>query len=894
MDKAQILSRFSGEPDRYYTVDTFADRGFERRSCRACGRFFWTLDPSREHCPDHGRDTYSFIGEPPTARRFDYTESWRQIESFFTSNGHASIPRYPVVCRWRDDLYYTIASIVDFQRVMGSKVVFEFPANPLVVPQTCLRFKDMEYVGVSGRHFSSFCMVGQHAVPDTGGYWKDECIRLDYDLLTSRFGIDPVEITFVEDVWVGGGSFGPSLEYFVRGLELGNAVFTEFQGTLEEHTTLDRRIIDMGAGLERFAWITMGTPTAYDCCFGPVLGMMMENAGVDSGGDLIRSYYIEVARGLEDAGDINHLRRTAAARAGLTDGQYRSQVAPLESIYMVADHIRTLIFAVSDGSLPSNVGGGYNLRMMIRRIAGALDSSASSLDMHEMVERQIDYLAKTYPELDGRRADVRTILDIEMARYRSSQGRMARIADRVRGRDGPPTIGELLTLYESDGITPDYLVEAGAISQVPPDFYPRLSELHQRRRPGQEAAPDLDGIPQTVPLYYRDDPGEFTATVLSSSGGVIILDRTSFYPRGGGQEPDTGTIARCRITDVQKHGGVILHHIQDGDAPPEAGRAVVCRVDADRRRNITRNHTATHILNASSRRVLGSWVWQHSAYKDEDHARLDVTHHSALTAEEVSRIQQEANGIIAQNLPVSITYMDRGTAESRYGFSIYQGGVVPVKSVRIVSIGDGTDVEACGGTHVQATGEVGLIRITRARRIQDGVVRLEFVAGEGARRLAADQDIARGDDARPARQDDDDGDRQKQERRQRAREVISGMLPRIISGEGSEDGISYRMGACLAHGDAYDEYFHVQMGKRLTGRHGAAAYCGIFRSGPAVRVMVYCGKDSPYKADSLAGMVSGILGGRAAGDDSFAQGGGRGVSSLDEAIARIKSEMTLP
>jgi len=166
LDKNQILKEFSSDPDKYYNVKLFQEQGFVRKSCSKCGRFFWTLDADRTLCPDDGTDTYSFIGEPPTSKRFDYTQAWKQVEEFFVKNNHTSVSRYPVVCRWRDDLYFTIASIVDFQRIMGSKVVFEFPANPLVVPQTCLRFKDLENVGVTGRHFSSFCMIGQHSVPN--------------------------------------------------------------------------------------------------------------------------------------------------------------------------------------------------------------------------------------------------------------------------------------------------------------------------------------------------------------------------------------------------------------------------------------------------------------------------------------------------------------------------------------------------------------------------------------------------------------------------------------------------------------------------------------------------------------------------------------------------------
>jgi len=300
-------------------VKLFDDEKFERKSCATCNRFYWTIDGDRINCPDHSDDTYSFIGNPPTKKRFDYTQAWKEVESFFVKNGHTSVNRYPVVCRWRDDLYFTIASIVDFQRVMGSKVVFEFPANPLVVPQTCLRFKDLENVGVTGRHFSSFCMIGQHSIPNSNGYWKDECVDLDYRLLTEQFGVDKKEVVFVEDVWEGGGSFGSSLEFFVKGLELGNAVFTEFQGDLSNYKTLDQQIIDMGAGLERFAWLTMGTPTAYDCCFGPITNNLLQQAGIDTNDELLVTYFTKIAKHFERFSDLSEVRKNAIKSVRLSD-----------------------------------------------------------------------------------------------------------------------------------------------------------------------------------------------------------------------------------------------------------------------------------------------------------------------------------------------------------------------------------------------------------------------------------------------------------------------------------------------------------------------------------------------------------------------------------------------
>ena len=454
MDKKEILSKFSTDPDRYYKVKLFEDVGFERKSCKKCKRFYWTLDQSRINCPDHSSDTYSFIGNPPTNKRFDYTQAWKEVESFFVKNNHTSVNRYPVVCRWRDDLYFTIASIVDFQRVMGSKVIFEFPANPLIVPQTCLRFKDLENVGITGRHFSSFCMIGQHSIPNNNGYWKDECVSLDFGLLTKQFGIDKNEIVFVEDVWEGGGSFGSSLEYFVQGLELGNAVFTEFQGNLSNYKTLDQRIIDMGAGLERFAWITMGTPTAYDCCFGPITKNLIQQMGIETDSNILVPYFTEIAKNFELYEDLTLVRKNAIKNSGLSDEQIRKIVTPLEGIYLIIDHVRTLIFAISDGALPSNVGGGYNLRIMLRRIISTMNRLSLQFDINEIIDAQIDYLKDTYPELEKTRNDVKEIIRIESERYDNSKQRMQKIATNL---NKDPTVDDLIRLYESDGVTPDYL-----------------------------------------------------------------------------------------------------------------------------------------------------------------------------------------------------------------------------------------------------------------------------------------------------------------------------------------------------------------------------------------------------------------------------------------------------
>jgi len=885
LDKKEILKEFSSNPDRYYKVKLFEEQGFIRKSCSKCGRFFWTLNAGRDLCPDDADDTYSFIGEPPTTKRFDYTQAWKQVEEFFVKNNHTSVSRYPVVCRWRDDLYFTIASVVDFQRVMGSKVVFEFPANPLVVPQTCLRFKDLENVGVTGRHFSSFCMIGQHSIPEGKGYWKDECVDLDYRLLTDQFGIKKEEVVFVEDVWAGGGSFGPSLEYFVRGLELGNAVFTEFQGELGKHTTLDQRVIDMGAGLERFAWITMGTPTAYDCCFGPINQKLFNKIGIDSDSEILRRYFTEIAKALDSFEDLNDVRRHAIKKAGLTDDQLNKMVTPLEGIYLIADHLRTLIFAITDGALPSNVGGGYNLRMMLRRINATISKLNLKLDIDDLIDTHIDYLRDTYPELDEKREDVKKILKIESQRYEESKIHMKKKAEKIREK-GRPSVDELITLYESDGITPEYLKEVNAISEIPSSFYSKLSDLHQSEKKKAITELPLDELPETDTLFYKDDPMEFDAKVIKVFDNQVVLDRTSFYARGGGQEPDHGTIAGFNVINVDKHAHIIVHQLEDG--VPKEGETVKCMVNATRRANITKNHTSTHIINASSRGVLGSWIWQHSAFKDDDHARLDITHHSSLTDEQVKQIEDAANNMVKQNFPVSIEYFDRGTAEQKYGFRIYQGGVVPVKSVRIVSIKD-RDIEACGGTHVKKTGDIELIKITKTKRIQDGVVRIEFVSGPTAFEYVKQQEIE------SKQKEQEDAQKEKREKRrevnkQKAREKIPMLLEKILDGKSGEiDEITIKDKMCFTASEQYDDYFHQNFGKKLVAKDPKTVFCGIFESGPTIRIIVYAGEQSGVNAGIIAKEIASILGGSGGGDTKFAQGGGKDTSKKDTAIAKAKS-----
>jgi alanyl-tRNA synthetase len=906
MEKHSLLSLFSSNPDKYYKVSLFDEKGFKRQSCKLCGKFFWAIK-DRESCAEH--DNYSFIGDPPTSKRLDFVNTWKELSTFFRKNDHQIIQRYPVVCRWREDLYYTIASIVDFQRVMNGKIVFEIPRNPLVVPQMCLRFNDIENVGITGRHYTSFCMVGQTCNADApGGYWKDKCIELDHSLLTEVLGIKSEEITFVEDVWMGAGAFGYSLEYYVRGLELGNAVFTEFEGDENNYRTLDNKIIDMGAGLERLSWITLGSPTSYEATFGPIFKKLVDIIGIDidSKSEFLSRYFKKLSEKYSNyEHDPRLLKTNIAKELDLSYEDLEKIVLPVETLSIIADHTRTLLFAISDGSLPSNVGGGYNLRIILRRTLALLARLGWKFDLQDIMDLHSEYLKPMYPELKEHKNDVRKIMQIESDRYSSSKERMYSIASSIRESKKKPSVEDLIRMYESDGITPDLLLETGVIEKIPPDFYVKLAELHTTHEsipvPVIETGTD---IKPTKLLYYDDESiREFDAKILKIlKGKYLILDNTAFYPRGGGQEPDFGTIEGIKVIDVIKQNNLVLHKIQAPSKDLQDNKIIHGIVDNVRRLAITKNHSATHILNSAARNNLGSWIWQNSAFKDENYARLDITHHSALTKQEIKQIENTANEVVQRNLPINISVFERSNAEQKYTFRIYQGGAVPSNQVRIVNI-DGWDVEACGGTHVNKTGEIGLIKILKTERIQDGVVRLEFVSGNKALQYVQSQDsqllhIAQSlGSSREKLIESFDKVTLENDQMKRKFRVLINRLSDYMATTVTHQATKSKSGLKVygTFDDVMGDDYYIALGEKSINIDPFLVYVALIQDHERIKVIVFVGEESRkiIKASRIAKEISLKLGGTGGGGtDKFAQGGGKDKSKINECLKNLENLIT--
>jgi alanyl-tRNA synthetase len=737
-----------------YRLKFFTDNGFERRECRSCGRFFWTLDPERTICGDSPCAPYSFIGDPPTKKKYGMGEMREKFLSFFERRGHRRVDRSPVVARWRDDIFLTIASIAVFQPHVTSGEVPP-PYNPLTISQPCIRMNDLDNVGkTGGRHLSIFEMMAHHAFNsrDHEVYWKEETVAFHHDLLTKDLGVDGKEVSYIEHWWEGGGDAGPDLEGIVRGLEVSTLVFMQYKKVGDTYKELPLRIVDTGYGLERFTWLSQGTPTAFDAIYGKLTDQFLGLAKVVRPDPKILAETTRLAGLMDvvDAGSLEVARKRVADSMHMDPATLQRQLEPMETILAVLDHTKVLTFMFSDGIVPSNVQVGYLARLIVRRVKRMMDALGMRMALSDPLRMQIEYWKDQFPELTSQTDYVTKIADLEVGRYLKTVEQGTNLVIRLtkdKGvvKDGKLSLEKLIELYDSNGLPPEIVKEVcqgrGIAVEIPDTFDTIVAKRHATTSPAEgsnkEVDPleDLPHLPATELVYYRDPKlRALKAKVLFSDGRRVVLDRTIFYPEGGGQLSDTGTMegktGQARVTEAQKSHGIVVHFTK-GTAMHE-GDEVDCAVDWSRRMSLARHHSSTHILLGAARRILGEHVWQQGAQKDVDKSRLDISHYEKVTPDQLRQIELTANRVILENRSIRTYFEERNKAEAKFGVRLYQGGVVHGSTIRIVEV-EGWDVEACGGIHCVSTGEIGLLKMVKSERIQDGVERLEFVSGEAAR-----------------------------------------------------------------------------------------------------------------------------------------------------------------
>ena len=637
-------------------------------------------------------------------------------------------------------------------------------------------------------------MMAHHVFnrPDEGRmyYWMEECVKYCHEMFTETFGIDAKEITYVENPWCGGGNAGPAVEVIVGGLELATLVFMNLEedenGDVEikgdKYSEMPLQIIDTGYGLERFCWAAAGTPTIYEAIYPETVAWLKKLAGFDGItkqwpelnldkilGEMSR---LNGIMNIEAGVDGDQLRSIFIAKLGergieITSEQFTAITDPLARIYAIPDHLHALCNMLGDGLVPSNAKAGYLARMLARRTLRMRDELGIDVTLSDLAQHHIDVnlggkvMKQTH---DG----IGTILDLEEEKYSEMLRKGEQVIKTMLsdvGNDASEMADELLfSLNDSHGIAPEMAISLAQNSgwksmTLRTGFTAELAERHAKM--AKEAAKEvtksalvsgLDNLPATNSLYYDDVyQSQFDASVLhcvqvkspdlpEEVTHGVVLDRTCFYPEGGGQEADFGTLAtdsvHCRVLDTRKIGEHIVHFT---DSALSNGDVVRGSVDWNRRKQLMDHHTSVHIVGGAARRILGPHIYQAGANKSEESARLDITHYNRLSRQDLDEIERMANQVIVQVHKTEKTILNRKDADRKHGFDLYQGGAPKGDTIRVLRISD-HDIQACGGTHHDEPGQIGSIRIVRSTAVQDGVERLHIVAGQAALAYAREQD----------------------------------------------------------------------------------------------------------------------------------------------------------
>ena len=876
----------------------FLDNHFARKKCPKCGRHFWSLG-DWDSCGEPPCEEYTFIGNSPMKKSLSLHQMREEYLSFFESHDHKRVNRYPIVARWRDDVFFTQASIYDFQPWVLNEVI-EPPGNPLTISQTCVRFNDIDNVGKTGRHFTFFEMCAHHAFNKKGKeiYFKDGTVKLCHELFTDRLGVDPKRLRYVEEWWEGGGNAGPCLEVIIDGAEVATLVFMMYNTGPQGNQPMNMTVVDTGYGLERMTWVSQGTSSAYEAVFGSVLEQLKNMANVSTNSRVLEEYSkVAGMTSAKTASDVRDIRERTAARMGITYDELMRIVSPLEDIYVICDHSRALALLLNDGVVPSNVREGYFARMLVRRTLRSIRSLGLKVKLAEVVGMQVDFFAPIFPELVGNKDDILRLVQVEEDRYHETIARGKQLVDRIVKdlKKGESISKEkLIELYDSHGLNPELVKEFSPVPvEIPDDFYKQVAARHEKPEQEEEGKKENypKQLPPTRPLYYEDvDMLQFEGKVQDVLKGGILLDQTAFYPEGGGQEWDEGTLDGHPVRKVIKVNSSVLHFI---DGPlPKKGQVMKGSINKERRVRLMRHHTSAHIINGVARGILGNHVWQAGAHKSEMEGRLDITHYENLTQAQRDHLEREVNRIILDDLRVEIQFMQRDEAERLHGYRLYQGGAVPGKVIRVVEI-MGLDAEACGGLHCKSMGFVGAVRIRRTKRIQDGIVRVEYSSG-----MAAVEDMQRDKDVM---EDLTEKLNASPDKVLEATDKLQADVRELMKKVGSlqvlhnEEVARALLEKAKCVGEVRIVVHQAQLGedaetisKTITESPNTLVIIGVAEEN--AKMLVSRSLDVDVDCRTLLKDIMKLLGGGGGGKKEYAQGGGGDVSKLPEALDKA-SEM---
>jgi alanyl-tRNA synthetase len=872
---------------------------------------------------------------------------------YFGRDDHSVVPSGPLVPRNDPTLMFTNAGMVQFKDYFTGRVQPPYPRA--TSSQKCVRaggkHNDLDNVGYTSRHHTFFEMLGNFSF---GDYFKEHAIELAWNLVTREFGIAKerlivtvfheddqafdlwrkiagipegriVRIATSDNFWAMGdtGPCGPCSEIFFdhgseipggppgspnedgdRFVEIWNLVFMQYeQLSAEERIDLPSPSIDTGMGLERVAAVLQGVHDNYDI-------------------DLFRSL---IAASVEAVGVP-------------AEGAHRA------SHRVIADHLRASSFLIADGVLPSNEGRGYVLRRIMRRaMRHAHLLGAREPLMWRLVPVLVAEMGRAFPELVRAEALISETLRLEETRFRRTLERGLVLLDEASAdlKAGATLAGDVaFRLYDTYGFPLDLTEDALRQRDIAVDTA-GFNQAMERQKEEARASWAGSGEAQTEPIWFelRDKlgateflgygtetaEGEVLALVRDGKGiakagegeaVAIVVNQTPFYGESGGQVADTGRIetadgARVSIADVQKRAdGLFVHGGKVEAGSISVGDAVRLVVDHDRRAAIRGNHSATHLLHAALRGILGQHVVQKGSLVAPDRLRFDFSHPKPMSDEEVDEVEALANRVASQDTAVVTRLMDRDEAIESGAMALF--GEKYGDEVRVVSMGvrpDGLDsdkawsVELCGGTHVGRTGEIGTIALVGESAVAAGVRRIEALTGEAARRYLAEQErrlraIALILRVRP----EDAAERVVallEERRKLERELTEARKQLAMGGgtRGSGDDIrevgSIRFLARSVHGLAPKDLKGLADDGKKTVGSGVVAIVGVAEDGKAgIVVGVTDDLTERFNAVDLVRRGAEALGGRGGGGrPDMAQAGGPDGSKADAAIAAVEAAL---